>query len=732
MSKRPRISHFLGSTLLLLSTQANSQQQADPHGKPDPRAPLQLVAQSPAPMPTSTHLLSHPPGSLLPARPHVVRRPPVQRATAVEPAPAPPAAPKPSGLIDAVTLTDLGFANGLHFSDLGGHHELYVPLPEQNGVTVNDLVLVFDDFAAHDAKRNLIVQVNDRTVVAVALDGDGRDRTLRVPLGGARPKDGYVKLAFLYSGAATPDHCIDVRYVGDSVTIRPQTTVEIGIVEGSQLDVTATAELMPRDVAVVLPGRRLAEAEMATAITVGRALINSGRRVSFYAGYNSVADLAKRDDSGHWSRGVILVGSLADAGGVVDSPIATVAGPIGQFGTINAVRIHGLPSLVIADAESVRAARLFGTPMLAAARGLAAASVGQVSPVALPTDRVTFDQLGIPPEEIDVYGRADLSAIIDTRRLPAGTRPTRLSLDVMVAPDGAGAKAVLSAFINERLLGSTVAATGEPTHLDLPLPDGLLGTIANLHVVIEREIAQGDCRFGPQGYPAQILGSSALILSNSGAASHDFSDLTSRFVHGIDVLLPAAAADHPQQVLGLVTEITNQLSPDTAPLNVGFVTTGNAPVPEGPFLAVGDIPPAGTSPRVRFDRGRVAVIDQSGRTLLDLGGFTGGAVMQIVQAGDTPGLWVKPLSGNGEMPSPPALHLDHGDVAFVDDKGVALAMSTERDTLVRIAYPDQVSWLTVAGRFRSWIIAGLWLLATAVLLLTLQRLFRRRPAGPAE
>jgi hypothetical protein len=128
----------------------------------------------------------------------------------------------------------------------------------------------------------------------------------------------------------------------------------------------------------------------------------------------------------------------------------------------------------------------------------------------------------------------------------------------------------------------------------------------------------------------------------------------------------------------------------------------------------------------------VAVIDQSGRTLLDLGGFTGGAVLQVVQAGDTPGLWVKPLSVNGEAPSPPALHLDHGDVAFVDDKGVALAMSTERDTLVRISYPDQVSWLTVAGRFRSWIIAGLWLLATAVLLLTLQRLFRRRPAGPTE
>jgi hypothetical protein len=63
---------------------------------------------------------------------------------------------------------------------------------------------------------------------------------------------------------------------------------------------------------------------------------------------------------------------------------------------------------------------------------------------------------------------------------------------------------------------------------------------------------------------------------------------------------------------------------------------------------------------------------------------------------------------------------------------VALAMSTERDTVIGISYPDQVSWLTVADRFRSWIIAGLWLLATAVVLFGLQRMFRRRPADANE
>jgi hypothetical protein len=59
-------------------------------------------------------------------------------------------------------------------------------------------------------------------------------------------------------------------------------------------------------------------------------------------------------------------------------------------------------------------------------------------------------------------------------------------------------------------------------------------------------------------------------------------------------------------------------------------------------------------------------------------------------------------------------------------------MSTERDTVVQISYPDQVSWLTIAERFRSWIIAGLWLAVTAALLFFLQRMFRRRSAQTGD
>ena len=167
-------------------------------------------------------------------------------------------------------------------------------------------------------------------------------------------------------------------------------------------DVATTAALMPRDVTILLPGRRVTESEIATAVTVARSLIGSGRRVSFHQGYDGIAELSKRDESGRWMRGVVLVGPLAEVANVIDAPLAKIAGAIQPFGTLAAVRVGGFPALLVSDGDVVRAGRLFASPLRAATRGVAAASVGEAAPVDLPTDRATFEQLGVALAEADV------------------------------------------------------------------------------------------------------------------------------------------------------------------------------------------------------------------------------------------------------------------------------------------------------------------------------------------
>ncbi len=185
------------------------------------------------------------------------------------------------------------------------------------------------------------------------------------------------------------------------------------------------------------------------------------------------------------------------------------------------------------------------------------------------------------------------------------------------------------------------------------------------------------------------------------------------------MLLPAAAADQPDRMLDLVAEVAAQLSPDTAPLTVDLHRRAAARrCRMRPFIAVSEMPPAGATPRVRFDRGRVAVTDRAGRTLARSRRLSPAARSPKSSPPATiPAFGSSRCRRTSRRRRQAELHLDHGDVAFVDGNGVALAMSTERDTVVQISYPDQVSWLTVAERFRSWIIAGLWLFATAALLL---------------
>jgi hypothetical protein len=660
--------------------------------------------------------------------------PPARAKAAPVPAPAAQAVPEPArpgGLLSTVSLADIGFLTGLRFANLGGRRDVFVPLPQAD-VTSSELVLVFDDISAHEARRSLEVLVNDRTALALVLDGRSMGRSVRVPLSKIKAREGFLKLSFLYSGAATQDRCIDVRYVGDSLTIRPETAVEIDVGSNIALDVATTAALMPREVTIVLPGRRLAVADIATALTVARALAASGRDVNFHHGYAGVQNIVDASERRRWIRGIVVIGTLDDAAGLLDAPVMTIAGPAPTLGTLAAIRVAGAPALLVSDISAVRAGRLLASPSLGVTRGVTAASVGDTLSLPLPTDRVTFEQLGVAPSQADVFGRADLTVAIDTRRLPTNTRAARILLDLMVAPDGAGEKAVVSGYVNDRLLGSTVAATGEPTHLDLALPDGLVGTSANIRAVVQRRSAQGDCRFEPQGYPAQILGSSSVVLAPADARADDFADLAPRWAGGVEVLLPAAIADQPTPTLGLVAAVLSALSPEGAPVAVTLTARNAAPTPSAAFLAVSERPPEGATPQVRFDRGRVTVVDRSGRTLLDVGGFEAGAVAQVVTVNENPGLWIKPLAGEDALPVPRDLKLERGDVAFLDTSGVALAMSTERDTLIQISYPDQVSWLTVAERFRSWIVASLWLLATVAFLFVLQRMFRRRPADASE
>jgi hypothetical protein len=75
------------------------------------------------------------------------------------------AEPIRTGLLASISLADIGFNNGLRFSNLGGRREIFVPLPQSQELTASEFRLVplpqsqeltasefhlvFDDVSAH-------------------------------------------------------------------------------------------------------------------------------------------------------------------------------------------------------------------------------------------------------------------------------------------------------------------------------------------------------------------------------------------------------------------------------------------------------------------------------------------------------------------------------------------------------------------------------------------------------
>jgi hypothetical protein len=317
---------------------------------------------------------------------------------------APPDAPIKSLLVDSA-LGDVGYANGFRLSNLGGRREVYIPIPQGVELSLAEFVLVLDDVSAHDSRRSLEVLVNDRSISAIPLDGKSNGRIVRIPLANVTPREGFLKLSFLYSGAATQDRCIDVRYVGDSVTVRPESAIQFEIGIAGAPNITATAAMMPQNVAILLSSPQPSPADIATALTLARSLNANGRRVTFHHGVDALPELVKREDRRKWTRGLVVVGAFDRIAGSLDAPAATLvsaAGPVPVDNTLSAARIGGAPVLLVTDAASARAGRLLGNPSLAALRDTQSGSVGRVTQPRGPADRVSFDELGLVPAQAEV------------------------------------------------------------------------------------------------------------------------------------------------------------------------------------------------------------------------------------------------------------------------------------------------------------------------------------------
>ncbi len=613
----------------------------------------------------------------------------VSAPTAAAPPVAEPLTSTPGDLPRLETLKELGFAGGLVLRGMSAQQPLFFPVGAPQAVNGMVLSLPYRTASAFQARRSLEAWVNDRPVTTQALPMEPANGVINIPVSPADIKNGYLLVTLKYAGVSTEDRCIDERAAGDFVTFPATDGLMLSLGPEALNEVQSVSAFAPQDVRFVMPAANLTAAQVAAALSVAA---GAKGRLTFATVPAEIAG------HGAWTQTNVFVGQGR-------APVSVIPGAPGTP-----------PALALGGDDPAAGGRLLATIWA----GLAKADTmgGAVAGAAVRDRKISLRGLGADVTPRDVVGRADWTANFSRKVFPAGTHPGSIDLQVIAPPDQSGGS-IVSASLNGQVIASARASWPGTTSLTATLPKGLVTLDNSLIVSVLRQPRGGDCKFAPQGYPAQLMGASALLLDADKGPLTDFNNLTSPFGQGLTVRLPANDAATLGWAMPLAALAVQRLAPAGAPIKVSF---GDAPL-DGPFIAIGMNAPAGSKPPVRFDSGRVQLSTSEGRALFDLAGLNKLTTAQLVSSGAFSGVWLRA----GPQSTPPdSLELDRGDVAFIDKSGVNMAFSSTRDDLIDVRYPDQIGILGWLGQHRVWVILAVWIAVTLGFLIFLQRLYRNR------
>lgn len=596
-------------------------------------------------------------------------------------------------------LSELGFQNGISFRQLSGNATIYIPLPDAAALTSGTLQLELRHASTAEVDRYLQISVAGRPVSSQALpDGAGR-LSVPVPL---RPEDvsgGFIAVGLTYSGAFSDRVCVDERASGDFLEIAAASSVTLQLDQGAIDTSAAFAGLRPADTRLAINGSD-SLAALAAATRAAALFDAEAGRLRFGA--------AEAGAAGAWSEGVIQLdvtssgaASEMTVNGQSSLPVLNLRGSDPQVGLWQLVSEWS--ALSNNDATIVDVA---GGPVMV-------------------DDRLPLSGLNADLNPRPVVSTQDFLIPFQSSDLPVGKAVSGVSLQIAAALDPEGRGATASVFLNDSLLGNRPLASGQPEQLSFSVPEGLLGRDNLLRVSIQRQPTGGECRFKPQGYPAQILPGSALVLSDAEPQDRDFFALRQVFGDGVQVVLDPELLLDFEQILPWLAGVAGSVIPDRAPI----LPRASVDALEGdaPFFVISDQNPGDGEPLITFDQGRIEVRDTQDKLIYSGEDLSRLGVVQIVTRGETRGLWLRPGTGPApELTPQQPMVLDRGDLALIGQEGVILATATDRSPLVDVVYPDRTSFAQMLAKYRPWIVGGIWVLITLFVLIAFQRIYRAR------
>lgn len=610
-----------------------------------------------------------------------------------------------------MTLEELGFSSGLTFSGLVGSRELFFRAPRE-GLIGATLRLKLQSGAAFPGKRYLQIIVGGRVLLSQPLAENDSSNAISLPIDPAQAENGFLRITLRYSGALQTDRCIDERVAGDFLNIASDSTLVMELSAEATAEVDSLINLMPRNVSLMMPDRELENSEIVALLRTAAFLRRNGSTVAL-----TTQAAMPAITNGAWENGLVLIGKAEDFQG----KIARNDIPDG----ITAVATGWGPALFLSGQGADNAIALLAS-QFRPLTGKASVKVDELAETSGDERHVSFGAFGFPLQSGELDRRAEFDLSFASDQLPGGMtlEAIRLEMAVGASPSEDLGEATIFAFLNGRLLASRRTNGSVPAILSFSVPHGLMGRNNALKVRVQRPARPGSCTDPAPGQPVQLLPSSSFIFTPAGDSPRQFLALPQLFRSGVDVILPVEPAPRREALTALMNIAVDMLPVD-APLHIRM-EEGTVPG-ERPFLLVSQNEPGGTNPHLRFDRGGVRITRGDGKVLLALAQpGDEPTVAQLVSNDATTGLWLRPGKDVPSLGNRPAISLDRGNVALIDEAGISLAFSTENEQTVSIAYHQIRSWTDMAGEYWPWIVGAVWLLITALFARIISGFYRRR------
>ena len=592
-------------------------------------------------------------------------------------------------VIREIDLAELGFRDDLELEGLSGSRDLFFAVPAAANINSLTLRLPFQSDSAFESRRSIRLTSGGRTLFTRALPAGPLDDVIELPIDPSLVQNGFLNIRLEYAGAITDDRCVDQRISGAFLRLDRSGGLVADLKPEAVDRISKISALMPARAQIFLPASA-SEGQAAAALTLGLSQVDA--RITS-------AQSAPNEAGANWNSAQIAFGSA-------------------QASAIAVQWDGGQPQFIIGGSDPIGTARFFRSNWRTS---LGAASAAQASAVdGQPPESVTLADLGSGTVIQDVSGRGQWNTAIPLAALPAGSRLEGAVIETIVAEDGGVTPPIVTVLLNGLLLKSTEARFDEPTRMRVDFPEGSVTSVNDLEVSVTRQVAGGDCRFEPQGYPAQLLPSSRLLLGSSDAPE-DFSDLPSAFNGGFTVVVDSAA------VIPSVATLISPLAGDQTNVSVSY---GEAPT-SSPYVYVSETAPAGTSPKIDFDSGVVELASSGGESLVTSAALSNLTVAQLLNDGSAPVLWIRPGTDFASLANAgsDAFTLSYGDVAIIGADKINLNFSTTRDRLIDIRYPERFSLAQFLSDYSLWLIGLGWLLLSAGFIYILRRVYAGRKAA---